>query len=64
MRAKTMNAQELIYHKIKAIQPGFFPFFPRKSLKNIAVIMSILDMVQLASKAEHAGNHSLILHFK
>jgi hypothetical protein len=64
IRAKTTNVQELIYHKIKAIEAGFLSIFMPKSLKFIDAIVSILDMLQVASKANHAGNHSLIVHFK
>jgi hypothetical protein len=64
MHAKTTNAQELIYHKIKAIEAIFWQIFWHKSLKYIEVTGAILNPVQPSSKARHASNVSLIVHFK
>ena len=64
MRAKTTSAQELIYHKIKAIQAGFDAFFLAKSLIYIEQIMSFLDGAPVGQGGRVASNRLLRLHFK
>ncbi len=62
--AKMKSAQELIYHKNKAIRPVFRPIFPLKSLIYNVLALSIPASPQVRRLWENAGNHLLIVAFK
>ncbi|WP_313611247.1 hypothetical protein, partial [Rhizobium sp.] len=61
---KMKSAQELIYHKNKAIRPDFGPDFIAKPLIYNDWLGTIPASPQVRPLWKNAGNHLLIVAFK